>query len=487
MGLIKDTLKNAASSAKGAMNTLSGGVLGGIGGVLNQSMFQEYFTSGDMSGDVLMKRAETVRTNGSVNKNPDANIISNGSIVDVQVNQCMIIVENGAIVEACTEPGRYVYDTSIAPSFFAGNDKFGERVVSAAKEIWEQAKVGGQRHNTQRVYFINMGILDTPFHWGLGNVPFRHCSKISDNAPAIRINMMLKANGLAKLRIVNPVAFYSAKGAQMAGGDNNAYIRFSDYQDTLFAPAKATIREAIASSVSQISHQSEIAYTQILSPENAELFRRLANERIAASELAKCGFEFAEFSVNGGFMPREEDMTRLMDMEEKLGTSAFMASDLNMANYDIQKTMARGFENAGQNGGVTGIMGMGMAMGGGMGTLGNIQGQPRQMNSNPAMMGGVVAGGAANAWTCACGTMNTGKFCQNCGEKKVEPKTNNTGSWLCACGQENTGKFCQQCGFQRPMSEKRFKCDKCGWEAAKGDVMRFCPECGDPITASDFQ
>ena len=60
-----------------------------------------------------------------------------------------------------------------------------------------------------------------------------------------------------------------------------------------------------------------------------------------------------------------------------------------------------------------------------------------------------VMDNSSNSWTCSkCGfALNKGKFCQECGEKKVEVIE----SWKCnACGYEgNTSKFCQECGAKR--------------------------------------
>ena len=41
-----------------------------------------------------------------------------------------------------------------------------------------------------------------------------------------------------------------------------------------------------------------------------------------------------------------------------------------------------------------------------------------------------------NEWTCACGSVNTGKFCSQCGSPKPVVE-----SWTCSCGSVNTGKF----------------------------------------------
>ena len=362
-----------------------------------------------------------------------------------------------------------------------------------------------------------MGILDEPFHWGLGNVPFRHCSRISDNAPAIRINMMLKANGLAKVRVADPIAFYNQKGAQKAGGDNDGKITLSELQETLFAPAKSSVREAISMAVQQAGRQSEIAYTDILSFENADTFKQLVNERIMESELALCGFEFSQFSVNGGFVPRDEDYKKLSDMEERLGEKAFLSADDNIRSYDIQKTLA---SNQGMPGQMTG---MGMVMNGGFGQIGpqfgHQQSYPQQYGA-PQGVYGVVGGGqaatpapAADAWTCSCGAQATGKFCANCGGKKPEPKQVDswqctcghtatgkfcvecgakkpeevkTEGWTCTCGAVNKGKFCPECGAKKPADAPLYQCDKCGWKPEDPkNPPKFCPECGDRFDELD--
>lgn len=56
----------------------------------------------------------------SSNKRGSDNIISDGSGIAVADGQCMIIVEQGKVVEVCAEPGEFTYDTSTEPSIFTG-------------------------------------------------------------------------------------------------------------------------------------------------------------------------------------------------------------------------------------------------------------------------------------------------------------------------------------------------------------------------------
>lgn len=60
------------------------------------------------------------------------------------------------------------------------------------------------------------------------------------------------------------------------------------------------------------------------------------------------------------------------------------------------------------------------------------------------------------------------------------------GRWICACGSVNTGNFCGNCGAKRPEKKRVFRCDKCGWTPEDPThPPKFCPNCGDPFNAGD--
>lgn len=472
MGLIR----NAFNAIKGAGSSAGEAAVGGLGGILHQGMYQEYLASGDMSGDIIMKRAEQIKTNGSKNTKSDANVISDGSFIDVQSNQCMIIVENGKIVEACMEPGRYTYKTDLAPSFFAGEGKFGERFKNAAKEMWEQIKVGGQRRNTQRVYFINMGILDQSINWGIGGVRFRHTEQLGNNATPFVLSVRLKGNGTARARVERPLDFYENYGAKYTGGDNSAEITL-DSLETFFTHSRSRIAEAMSMAITELGTTKPLAYDAVATGTNLAEMRRLVDQNMIDTDFYKIGLSFYEFTVNK-LVPDDADAEKIENMRSK----AYEISDINMANYTIQSKMAEGFAEAGKNGGVSGIVGMGIAMGGGMGSLGNMQQQPMQNPVQPTQP--TISQSAPDSWVCSCGTTVTGNFCTNCGAKKPAPTASKT--WTCSCGQINEGNFCSGCGAKKPAVATKFVCDKCGYTSDDVNI-KFCPNCGDGVTSDDLK
>ena len=101
MGLIR--------AAKGA----AGGVFG--------DQWKEYFYCGSMSSDTLVSKARKKTSRRSSNRHGSENVISNGSVIAVNDGQCMIIVEQGKVVDVCAEPGEYVYDSFTEPSLFCSN------------------------------------------------------------------------------------------------------------------------------------------------------------------------------------------------------------------------------------------------------------------------------------------------------------------------------------------------------------------------------
>ena len=94
--------------------------LGAAGGVL-ADQWKEYFYCEAIPSDVLAVKGRKKATGRSSNKHGDDNIITNGSVIAIADGQCMLIVEQGKVVDVCAEPGEYTYDMSTEPSIFSGD------------------------------------------------------------------------------------------------------------------------------------------------------------------------------------------------------------------------------------------------------------------------------------------------------------------------------------------------------------------------------
>ena len=158
-------------------------------------------------------------------------------------------------------------------------------------------------------------------------------------------------------------------------------------------------------------------------------------------------------SVGIASISYDEESTKLIHMRNQ---GAMLGNPMVREGY-VQGAVARGMEAAGSNanGSMVGFMGMAAGMNAGGGFLGAASGanmqqmqmeQVGKMNKQPEMaeVREPAKTGMTRPWTCRCGSVNTGKFCPECGAKRPDD-----GPWTCSCGTVNTGKFCTECGKPR--------------------------------------
>ncbi|NLL63744.1 MAG: zinc-ribbon domain-containing protein [Ruminococcaceae bacterium] len=419
MGLLK-TLKEGLGEVIGAGKQ-------GAAGVAQSALWKEYFQSGDMSDGVIMKRGEKIIVEGGKNIKADDNLISAGSGIDIQEGQAMILVENGKIVEFCSEPGRFTFDDSTAPSFIVGEgESFVDNIKKLGNEVINQWTAGGQRFSSQRVYFINMcELLDAPVKWGCGDIAFHHTSEMAGGK--IELDVSIRGNGQLTMKVADPLKFFQNVGAQYVGQDGDVKIKIED--DGILSNLKSGILDKIASAISKLGATQAIPYTAI-GAHSAEI-AKLINENLSQEWAGTRGFEVVSFAVNGAFVPTDEDKDQIQEMQKAFN----MGANTNAANYDVQKTMAEGVKAAGETGGASGMMGIGL----GMGAIGNAG--LGQMTNQGAAVAATTTGG----WSCECGVTNTGNFCTSCGKAKPEI----AGGFCPNCGNKTEGaKFCPNCGHQ---------------------------------------
>ena len=91
--------------------------LSAAGSVL-QDQWKEYFYCDALDNNVLVAKGVKKTSAFSANAYGRDNIITSGSGIAIADGQCMIIVEDGKIVEFCAEPGNFIWDASSEPSIF---------------------------------------------------------------------------------------------------------------------------------------------------------------------------------------------------------------------------------------------------------------------------------------------------------------------------------------------------------------------------------
>ena len=423
--------------------------IGALGGTL-ADQWKEFFYCDSMDKDVLAVKGQKRVSGRSSNTKGNDNIISSGSGIAVADGQCMLIVEQGKVVEVCAEPGQYTYDTSTEPSIFAGS--LGQSIVDTFKTIGKRFTYGGDTGKDQRVYYFNTKeLLDNKF--GTPNpIPFR----VVDTRIGLDVDVDLRCSGVYSYKIVDPLLFYT----NVCGNIERIYMR-SELETQL----KTEFISALAPAFAKLS-ELQIRPNQ-LAGHNADIETAM-NETLSQKWSGLRGLRVVSVALNPVTLTEEDaEMIKQAQRTAIMRDPTMAAATLVGAQADAMKAAA-----SNEAGAMTGFMGMGMAMNQGGMNAQNLfaMGAQQQSQQKPAQ----------NGWTCACGQVNEGNFCHECGAKKPVQ------GWTCGCGHVNQGKFCSECGAKKPAGAPLYRCDKCGWtpeDPAK--PPKFCPTCGDRFDEGD--
>lgn len=176
--------------------------LGSIGGVM-ADQWKEFFYCEAIPENVLVTKGQKKTTRRSSNTRGDENIITNGSIIAVADGQCMLIVDQGKVVDLCAEPGEYTYDMSTEPSLFVGN--LGQSIRDVFGNMVNRFTFGGEAPKDQRIYYFNTRELMGNKYGTANPVPFR----VVDQRAGIDMDVGIRCFGEYSYRICNPMLFYS--------------------------------------------------------------------------------------------------------------------------------------------------------------------------------------------------------------------------------------------------------------------------------------
>ncbi len=443
--------------------------LGAAGGVL-ADQWKEFFYCEALEADILVTKGQKRTTGRSSNTKGEDNIISNGSVIAVADGQCMIIVDNGKVVEICAEPGEFTYDTSTEPSIFSGD--LGESIVGTFKNIGARFTFGGQPGKDQRIYYFNTKEILGNKYGTPSPVPFR----VVDQNIGLDIDISIRCFGEYSYKIIDPMLFYTNVCGNIGEDYNRAEI------DGML---KTELLTALQPAFAKISAMG-VRYSAL--PGHTMELADALNEVLTSKWTELRGLKIQSFGVSS-VKANEEDEAMIKELQRN---ATFR--NPTMAAAHLVGAQASAMQDAAKNesgmGAMMGFMGMNMAGNtGGMNSQNLFamgqqhqqqqyqqQQQPQQMQQAPQ------AATPQEAWLCSCGGSNTGKFCLECGSPKPAPAE----GWSCSCGTVNRGKFCPECGGKKPMDAPLYACDKCGWNPPDPkNPPKFCPECGDVFDEDD--
>ena len=426
-----------------AITTAAGTALG--------DQWKEYFYCDAMPADLLVTKGQKRTGKRTSNKRGADNIISDGSAIAVNEGQCMIIVEQGEIVEVCAEAGVFVYDISSEPSIFSGS--LGESIGRVFATIGRRFTFGGDTGKDQRVYYFNLKeIMDNKF--GTREpIPFR----VVDASIGLDLDAAVRLNGVYSYRIANPLLFYK----NVTGNVEESFTR-----DRIDAQLKAEFLTFLAPALAKISAMG-IRYSEL--PAHSVALRDALCEVLTEEWTERRGLEVVSVAINSATLP-PEDEALIKDMQRR---AVYRSASMGAAAIVDAQAEAMRAAAANEGGAFTGFMGMNMAgMTGGMNAGDLYARAAAEQAAKPAP--------AKPGWKCTCGKENSGRFCSECGAPKPEQ------GWKCACGAVNEGKFCPECGARRPAGAPVYVCDKCGFRPEDPThPPKFCPECGDPFNDED--
>lgn len=418
MGIIKAT----ASAVKGAL----------------ADSWLEVYEADDLGDQVVFTKG--ICTRQGQNKKKSTDTVSNGSVIHVAPNQFMMLTDGGKVIDYTAEEGYYEVSDSSLPSLLNGEFK------DTLNDIFDRIRFGGQTPSKQKVYFINLQEIK--------GIKFGTRNPVNYFDNFYNAELFLRAHGTYSIKITNPLKFYAEVIPK-----NDDHVTVSEINEQYLNE----FLEALQSALNQMSADGiRISHVTSKSRELGGYMAHVLDDDWNQNR----GMEIQ--SVGIASVSYDEESKTLIHLRNQ----GAMLSDASVREGYVQGALARGMEAAGSNkgGAMTGFMGMGMGMQAGGNFLDAAsRTNVRQMQAQQTAQTALPA--SSDAWTCSCGTANTGKFCSECGSPKPA-----SAEWTCSCGTVNKGKFCSECGSPKPVSSE--------WTCSCGTINKgkFCQNCGKKHT-----
>lgn len=407
--------------AKGSMDTVLA------------DQWREYFYASALNEDILVTKGIPRQQKKSFNTKKTDNIITNGSVISVNEGQCMIIVDNGAIVEVSAEPGEFVWDASTEPSIFYGGLQKG--IMDSFNTWKKRVGFGGDTAKDQRIYYFNTKDIIGNKYGTQSPIPFR----VIDANIGLDTDVAVRCHGEYAYHLADPILFYK----KVCGNVSEDFTR-----DRIDSQLKSELLTALQPAFAEISMKG-VRYSQL--PAYTGELTKVLHAELSKTWGTLYGIEITSFGINSATISEEDaEKIKTLQMNATLRSPQMAAATLAAAQAQAMQDAAKN-QNAGPMMAFAGLNMANMTGGINAASLYQMGGQsgvrepqaPGEPDQMPESTG--TAKMQPGSWICPkCGNQNAGNFCSNCGTAKPEPT-----AWVCSCGTQNIGNFCTNCGKPR--------------------------------------
>ena len=323
--------------------------VGSIGGML-ADQWKDFHTIPDGLPPTAALFAAVPRgTNAGRGSNTkgSSNIITNGSKIVVPEGYGLLLFQDGAITGFAAEPGGYIWqsDDLNSKSIFAGDDLMAALVTQS----WERFKFGGQPGSQQAAFFVSLKELPEN--------RFGTQSEIYWDDGYLNAQVGAVTRGSYTLKIVDPILFvkHFVPAAYLVPG------KVFDFTDMDNAAAGQLFNEVVSSLAPAFSlytndptkgnritklQQDSIGFAQSLSQAVENAYQWRSDRGLA---IVKTAIVSIEYDAN------TKELLKTVQRADALAGQR--------GNVNLQASVAKGIESAGENGGAAGLVGVGMATG----------------------------------------------------------------------------------------------------------------------------
>lgn len=358
--------------------------IGALSGTL-ADQWKEFFYCEAMPKEVLVRKGQKRVSGRSSNTKGSDNIITSGSGIAVADGQCIMIVEQGKVVEICAEPGEFTYDSSTEPSIFSGD--LSDSILATFATVGKRFTYGGDTGKDQRIYYFNTKeLIDNKFGTP-SPIPFR----VADSKIGLDVDVSVRCSGVYSYRIADPLRFYT----NVCGNVEQEYTR-----DALESQLKAEFISALQPAFARLS-DLELRPNQIVS-HNTELEEAM-NAALSAKWGELRGLQVVSIALGSVSLPPEDaEMIKQAQRTANAGVGRLLSGsalridpEYNVA-YRHYKQMGEEIQDA--------LL------------------HARQAVRDASAASAAEASQLAAPWSCpACGGQNeSGKFCTFCGTPRPQ-------------------------------------------------------------------